>query len=103
MNERRPVRVDSRFLDQLDAQLREERGPNGEPSRIDFLRFELPSIEDDFALRFDELAEIIPGRPDYRIVITTGRLVSAISIVGQALADGSVLLLGVELDLGPMW
>ena len=52
MNERRSVRVDPRFLEQLDAQLGEERGPNGEPSRIDFLRFELPAIEDDFALRF---------------------------------------------------
>lgn len=25
-----------------------------------FLRFELPAIEDDFALRFDQLAEVIP-------------------------------------------
>ena len=98
MSERRPVRVDPRFLEQLDAQLGEERGPNGEPSRIDFLRFELPAIEDDFALRFEELGEVIPGRPDYRQIITTGRLVPAIAIVGQLTADGSVLLLGVELD-----
>jgi hypothetical protein len=103
VTERRPVRVDPRFLEQLDAQLGEERGPNGEPSRIDFLRFELPAIEDDFALRFEELSEVIPGRPDYRQIITTGRLVPGISIVGQELADGSVLLLGVELDLGPDW
>ena len=103
MSERRPVRVDSRFLEQLDAQLGEERGPNGEPARIDFLRFELPAIEDDFALRFEELIEVIPGRPDYRQVITAGRLVPGISIVGQELADGSVLLLGVELDFGPDW
>jgi len=47
VSERRLVRVDQRFLEQLDAQLGEERGPNGEPSRIDFLRFELPAIEDD--------------------------------------------------------
>ncbi len=99
MSERRTVRVDPRFLEQLDAQLGEERGPNGEPSRIDFLRFELPAIEDDFALRFDELLEVIPGRLDYRQVITTGRLVPAIAIVGQLTADGSVLLLGIELDV----
>lgn len=103
MTERRTVRVDPRFLEQLDAQLDEERGPNGEASRIDFLRFELPAIEDDFALRFDELIEVIPGRRDYRQVITAGRLVTGIAVVGQLGADGSVLLLGVELDLGPAW
>ncbi len=103
MNGRRPVRVDPRFLEQLDAQLGEERGHDGKPSCIDFLRFELPAIEDEFALHFEELAEVIPGRPDYRQVITTGRLVVVIAIVGQLTADGSVLLLGVELDLRPDW
>jgi len=103
VSERRPVRVDPRFLEQLDAQLGEERGPNGEPSRIDFLRFELPAIEDDFALRFEQLSEVVPGRPDYRMVITTGRLMPGIAIVGQLGNDGSVVLLGVELDPGPTW
>ncbi len=103
MSERRRVRVDARFLEQLDARLGEERGPNGEPSRVDFLRFEFPAIEDDFALRFEELPEVIPDRSDYRQVITSGRLVAGIAIVGQLTADGSVLLLGVELDLGPSW
>lgn len=103
MSERRPVRVDPRFLEQLDAQLAEERGPNGEPARIDFLRFELPTIEDEFALRFYDLAEVIPGRADYRQIITSGRLVAGIAVVGQLIADGSVVLIGLELDLGPMW
>ena len=103
MSERRPVRVDPRFLAQLDAQLGEERGPDGEPSRLDFLRFELPAIEDEFALRFEQLSEVIPGRSDYRQVLTTGRLVAGIAIIGQLAADGAVLLLGVELDLGPTW
>ncbi len=103
MSERRPVRVDPRFLEQLDAQLGKERGPNGEPSRIDFLRFELPAIEDDLALRFDGLSEVIPGRLDYRQIITAGRLVTGIAVIAQLTADGSVLLLGLELDLGPDW
>lgn len=98
MSERRPVRVDPRFLEQLDAHLGQERGPNGEPSSIDFLRFELPAIEEEFALRFDELPDVVPGRDDYRQVITTGRLVPMIAIIGQLTADGSVLLLGIELD-----
>lgn len=98
MSDRRPVRVDPRFLEQLDAQLGDERGPNGEPSRIDFLRFELPAIEDEFALRFEELPTVIPGRGDYRQVITAGRLVAVVAIVGQLTPDGSILLLGIELD-----
>ena len=99
MSERRPVRVDPRFLEQLDAQLGDERGPNGEPSRLDFLRFELPAIEDRFATDFDELAVVIPGRPDYRQAISAGRLVPFVVVVGQLTPDGWVELLGVELDL----
>jgi hypothetical protein len=99
VNERRPVRVDPRFLDQLDAQLAEERGPNREPSRLDFFRFELPVIEEVFALRFEELPLTIPGRPDYRQIITAGRLAQFISVVGQLTTDGAILLLGIELDL----
>ena len=74
MTQRRSVRVDLRFLEQLDVQLGEERGPNGEPSRIDFLRFELPAIEDDFALRFEELPEVIPVVPGkWRVGAEQGR------------------------------
>ncbi len=69
----------------------------------DFPRFELPAIEDDLALRFEELGEVIAGRPDYRQIITAGRLVPDIAIVGRLTADGAVLLIGVELDLGSEW
>jgi hypothetical protein len=103
LSQRRIVRVDARFLEQLDRQLGEERGPNGEPSRLDFLRFELPAIEDDFALRFEQLGTVITGRDDYRQVITAGRLVRGIAVVGQLLADDSVTLMGVELDLDSDW
>lgn len=100
---RRLVRIDQRFLEQLDSQLSEERGPNGEPSRIDFLRFQLPTIEEQFATRFEELDEVIPGRLDYRQVITRGRLVPVAAVVGQLQQDDSVLLVGIELDMGPNW
>lgn len=37
MTQRRPVRVDPQFFAELDAQLRETRGDDGEPSSTDFL------------------------------------------------------------------
>jgi hypothetical protein len=51
---RRTVRVDIQFFTELDAQLGETRGPNGEPSATDFLLIDLPTIADAFAERFDE-------------------------------------------------
>ncbi len=42
--DRRAVRATSAFFDDLDAQLRPERGPNGEPSVHDFQVFELLRI-----------------------------------------------------------
>ena len=46
---RRSVRVDAQFFAELDAQLRELRGPGGEPSASDFLVIDLPTISDAFA------------------------------------------------------
>ncbi len=43
------------------------------------------------------------ARPDYRQIITAGRLVPDMAIVGRLTADGAVLLIGVELDLGSEW
>ncbi len=53
---RRTVRVDQQFLAELDVQLGEPRGPNGEPSASDFLLIELPTIAEMFGERFDELS-----------------------------------------------
>jgi hypothetical protein len=64
---RRTVRVDPQFFTELDAQLGEARGPNGEPSASDFLLIELPTIADAFAERFDELLRLYPERDDYLI------------------------------------
>jgi hypothetical protein len=98
--ERREVRATVEFFQDLDRQLRSERGPNGEPSTYDFQTFELLEIVERFASAFDGLPELIPGRRDYRILIATGLLVRAYSVVGQLVPDGAVELLSLELDLG---
>ena len=103
MGERRQVRVGQRFFDQLDAQLGKTRDGAGSPSSTDFLLQDLPFVAEIFALRFDDLPEPIPGRPDYLIAITAGRLVPGLSVTGQLLFDGSIVLLGVKLDLTGTW
>ncbi len=45
------------------------------------------------------MPEVITGVPTARVLITTGRLVGAIAIYGLLATDGSVDLIGVELDL----
>jgi hypothetical protein len=95
---RRPVRVDPQFFTELDEQLCETRGPNGEPSASDFLLIDLPSIADTFAEQFEQLPTMYRDRDDYRYLVTTGRLVAAAVVVGQLVADGSIVLFTVDLD-----
>jgi hypothetical protein len=68
----RSVRTTDSFLRDLEYQLGEERGRNGEPSRSDFMAIELPRIEHAFATLFDSLPELFKGRSDYRQSIIPG-------------------------------
>lgn len=102
-SDRFEVRASSSFFEDLDRQLRNERGPNGEPSTTDFQTFELLGIVDRFATEFEDLPELLPGRNDYRVLLATGVLVRAYTVVGQLRPDGAVELLTLELDLGTDW
>jgi len=97
---RRVVRTSPAFFDQLDRQLGQSRGPNGEPSATDFPVLELPAVVEAFATRFDELPEAVEGIPEARMAIGTGKLVPAFAVYGLLVTDGSVELIGVEIDLG---
>ena len=70
---------------------------------MDFLRLDLMPIVDVIAERFDELPEAIPGHPEYRILITTGRLVSRIAVTGMLAPDGAVEVIQLDLDLDSPW
>lgn len=100
---RRTVRITPAFFDDLDRQLRSERGPNGEPSVHDFEVNDLLPIVDEFATRFDELAELISGRTDYRILIAAGSLVPRYVVTAQLATDGAVELVQIDLDLDAGW
>lgn len=97
---RRQVRATAQFFLRLDQLLPAER-VGGRPSRVDFETHELLRAVEEFATRFDELAPLIPGRPDYRLLIATGRLVFAYSILGQLARDGAVELVDIDIEFAP--
>lgn len=99
--ERRRVRVSEAFFVQLDEQLGPDRGPEGQPSATDFLVLELPTVVDRFASGFGDLPEIVDGLPVGRMLIARGLLVRAFAVYGLEMLDGSIELIGVELDLSP--
>jgi hypothetical protein len=100
---RRQVRITPEFFDDLDRQLHAERGPSGEPSVQDFQVHELLAVVERFAVGFDHLPELIPGRRGYRIMITAGSLVPRYAVVGQLAPDGAVELVQLDLDLESGW
>ena len=60
---------------------------------------DLPTLSEVFAERFDDLPTLYPDRDDYRYLVATGLLVRAATITAQLVADGSVVLFGVDIDL----
>jgi hypothetical protein len=101
VNDRRVVRATPDLFAQLDFQLGDERGPNGEPSSADFQAYELLPIVERFATGWGDLPEVIPGRPEYRVLITEGHIVRAIAVTGQLAPDGAVDLVRIRVDLTP--
>lgn len=97
-SQRREVRVTETFFVMLDEQLGLARGPNGEPSATDFLVVDLPEIVEIFATRFDSLAMVTPEVPAARVYVNAGSMVSIVAVFGLELTDGSVELIGIEID-----
>jgi hypothetical protein len=97
--ERRQVRVAESFFEQLDELLRPDRGPHGEPSATDFLVIDLPPIVDRFATGFENLPELIEGVPAGRMLIIAGRLVKGVVVYGLEAPDGSIDIIGIDLEL----
>lgn len=99
MSPARPVRITERFFNDVDRHFGPERGPRGEPSAADFTSLELPEIIHVFAETFDDLPELIPGRPDCRILIAAGFFAPRFAVIGQLAPDGAVELVQLDLDL----
>jgi hypothetical protein len=53
------------------------------------------AIIEEFATGWDDLPEQIPGGPEYRVLIKTGRTVPMVSVVGQLAPDGAIELVDI--------
>ena len=87
------------FFADLDRQLGDERGQAGEPSRGDFQTHDLLAIVERFATGWDDLPHLVPGREDYRVLISVGVLVATVSVDAQLASDGAVELVRMRIDL----
>lgn len=92
------VRFMPAFFADVDTQLRPARGPSGEPSRIDFVEYEVPAIRQALSTRFDELPPLTRDRTDYRELVSTGRTVRAYAVVAQLMTDGTIEVLGLAIE-----
>ena len=50
-------------------------------------------------MQFDDLPELIPGRSDYRVLLTSGVLVRALNVVGRLASDGAIERVSIDIDL----
>jgi hypothetical protein len=57
-------------------------------------------VVDRFAVQFDDLPDLIPGRSDYRVLLTSGVVVRALNVGGQLASDGAIELVSIVIDLG---
>lgn len=94
---RRAVRATTSFFDDLDRQIPSERGPPVNPQPMTSRSSKLIRIVDRFATGLDDLPELIPGRSDYRILISAEMIVALFAVVGQVAHYGAVEL--VQLDI----
>ena len=101
VSERRRVVVADELLYTVDAVL--PQAPTaGRPSRAQFISTDLLEAVEQFAVGWDDLAPLIRGRDDYRVLISRGRLVYAFVVEGQPASDGTIELVSIELDVtGP--
>jgi hypothetical protein len=93
----RQVRFTDEFFNRLDLLLDEERGPDGTPSRTDFLVFEIPSIRDKLAEDY-EAATLATDDPLVRVYVGGGRLVAGVAVYRTLASDGAVRAFWLSID-----
>jgi hypothetical protein len=100
---RRVERVTVDLFHQLETQLPAKRGPADEPTVAEFASTDLLDIVEAFAARWEDLPATIPGRWDYRTLMTRARLAYAVAVSGQlSPVDDAIELTGIAIDLrGP--
>ncbi len=93
----REVRVSNAFFDDVDALFPPERGPSGQPSADDVIRFVLPSLIANIGDRYDGVSDL-SDTPGVRAFVLPGVLVPVVVVYAGELPDGVVYLLGLEIE-----
>jgi hypothetical protein len=100
VSERRQVRVAQSFFDRLDELLPQERGPHGQPSTVDFLLHEMPTIIDGLAQDYEAVTAALAELSEVRALITAGLLIPYIAVYAVIAADDAIELIYLEIDNG---
>jgi hypothetical protein len=100
VSERRQVRVAQSFFDRLDELLPQERGPRGQPSTVDFLLHEMPTIIDGLAQAYETVTAALTELSEVRVLITAGLLIPYIAVYAVIAADDAIELIYLEIDNG---
>lgn len=66
---------------------------------MDFQVYELAAILHRFATGWADLPPVIPGRVDYRVLISAGSLVRSYAVHGQLAPDGVIELIKLRIDV----
>ena len=90
----RPVRFTQQFFDRLDLLFPEDRTADGDPSRMDFLLYELPRVRDQLAQDFE--ANTVPSEDgDVRLWFGGGIFVRTIAVYAYVADDDVVDVIGL--------
>jgi hypothetical protein len=100
VSERRQVRVAQSFFDRLDELLPPERGPRGQPSTVDFLLHEMPTIIDGLAQDYEAVTTALTALSEVRVLITAGLLIPYIAVYAVIAPDHAIELIYLEIDNG---
>ena len=87
------------FFEDVDRQLPAERDVDGTPSAHDFLVVEMTRVIEVFATDFDQLPTADVRVRHLRVLISAGLVVRRFAVFGRLLIDGSIDLVGVEIDV----
>jgi hypothetical protein len=90
---RRGVRTTEDFWVSLDLAL----PSSSEPSWHAFATYDLPRAVERFATEWETLPALIPGRPDYRLLVGNGTVVAVYAIEAQLARDDTVELVNITV------
>ncbi len=98
----RLVRVAAGVFDHLDEVLGEDRSADGRPSPTDFLVHDLPPLLDLLRSDYERVTRPLAPGGVVRVLVSVGVLVRAVAVYAVEAIDGSIAVVGIDIDHGPL-